>query len=281
MSTPRTVAIAGLWGAVLTVVILAMSVLLRLGADLQAGSAVSTLPQGLEQSARVAHRVAAMGVAALAALAFVAAWRGESPPRPSASAAITVIALTVLLATIGRYTPGYQVDLVTVLNVAGGVALAAAFWALRLGRGARLDRVALAALALLVVLAALGAASDAAAMRGARAFGPLHLWFASIFACLALAAAWRQRHRRVLAAATALLVLGQAGLGFAILAGGELRPLALGWLHAMAACGLALMLASLAFGRGRESTATAPQEGAAKDAAAVSRIVENAEPSRQ
>jgi heme A synthase len=250
MNARRALAMAGLWGAALTVVILAMSVLLRLGTQLDSGAAVSTLPEGVEQWARVAHRIAAMGVGVLAALALVAVWRGQSPPRPSARAVGAVIALTALLSVIGRYTPGYRVDVVTVLNVAGGVALVAAFWALRPREGSRLDAVALAALVLLLMLAALGAAADAAAMRGARAFGPLHLWIAAIFACLALAAAWRQRRRRALASTTALLVAGQLGLGFALLASRELRPLALGWAHAMVACALALLLVSLAF-RGR------------------------------
>jgi heme A synthase len=249
MNAPRTLAASALWGAMLTVVILAMSVLLRLGTQLEAGEGISTLPPGVETWARVAHRVAAMGVGILAALAFVAVWRGESPPRPSMRAAAVVVALTALLAAIGRYTPGYRVDLVTVLNVAGGVALAAAFWALRPRGGAPPDPVALAALVLLLALAALGAAADVVAMRGARAFGPLHLWIAAIFACLALWAAWRQRKRRFVAAATAILTASQFALGFALLASRELRPLALGWLHAMIACALALLLVSLGLGR--------------------------------
>ena len=246
MNAPRTLAATGLWGALLTIVILAMSVLLRLGTQLEAGEGVSTLPAGVETWARVAHRVAAMGVGILAALAFVAAWRGESPPRPSMRAAGAVVALTVLLAVIGRYTPGYRVDVVTVLNVAGGVALAEAFWALRPRGAAPPDPLALGALVLLLVLAALGAAADVVAMRGARAFGPLHLWVAAIFVCLALSAAWRQRRRRFAAAATAVLTAAQFALGFALLASPELRPLALGWLHAMIACALALLLVSLA-----------------------------------
>jgi hypothetical protein len=246
MNVPRTLAVTGLWGALLTIVILAMSVLLRLGTQLEAGEGISTLPAGVETWARVAHRVAAMGVGILAALAFVAVWRGESPPRPSIRAAGAVVALTVLLAAIGRYTPGYRVDLVTVLNVAGGVALAAAFWALRPRGAAPPDPVALGALVLLLALAALGAAADVVAMRGARAFGPLHLWMAAIFVGLALTAAWRQRRRRFAAAATAFLTASQFALGFALLASREMRPLALGWLHAMIACALALLLVSLA-----------------------------------
>ena len=250
MNAPRILSVSGAWGAALTILILAMSVLLRLGTELQGGEAVSTLPSGVELGARIAHRIAAMGVGVLAAFALVATWRGEAPPRPSARAVAAVIALTALLSVVGRYSPGYRVDLVTVLNVAGGVALAAAFWTLRpKGERARADPVALAALVLVVALAALGAATDAHAMRGARAFGPLHLWAEGLFAGLALSAAWRHRRRRAVAAATAVLTLGQLALGFALIASREMRPLVLGWTHAMVACALALLLVSLAFGR--------------------------------
>ena len=78
MNSPRVLAAAGSWGAILTVTILAMSVLLRLGTEMKAGVAVSTLPADVEQCARVAHRIAAGGVGLAAALAFVAAWRGGS-----------------------------------------------------------------------------------------------------------------------------------------------------------------------------------------------------------
>ena len=256
MNAPRILSATGAWGALLTVVILAMSVLLRLGTQGQGDEAVSILPADLEQWARIAHRLAAMAVAVLAALALVVAWRGGAIARPSSWTLGAVIGLTALLAAIGRYTPGYRIDAVTVLNVAGGVALAAAFWALRPRPSARADGVALAALALLLVLAVIGAAADATAMRGTRAFGPLHLWVAGIFCVLALLASWRRRERRVLAGATAVLTLSQLGLGLALLANGQLRPLGLAWLHAMAACALALMLVSLAFGdRGRDDLA--------------------------
>ena len=255
MNASRVLAASGLWGALLTVVILAMSVLLRLGTQLHGGEALSILPPALEQSARIAHRAAAMAVGILAALALVAAWRARADARPSAWALALVVALTVLLAVVGRHTAGYRVDFITVVNVAGGIALAAAFWALRSRAGERADAVALAALALLVALAALGAAADAATMRGTRAFGPLHLLVATIFTGLALWAAWRTRGRRVAAAATALLALSQFGLGFALLASRGARPLAAGWLHAMLACALALLLASLAFGRRAEHPA--------------------------
>lgn len=245
MSSPRALSRIGWWGAALTIVILAMSVLLRLGTELEGGAAVSTLPPGVEEWARIGHRLAAMAVGVLAALALVTAWRSEVAPRPSAPAVAAIVGLTALLAVIGRYTPGYRVDLVTAANVAGGVALAAAFWVLRSpARAGTGDAVARAALLALLLAAALGAAVDVAAMRGERAFGPLHMWVAAAFFALSAAVAWRQRRRPALAAALALLTLAQVGLGFALLSQGGARPLALGWLHAMGACALALVLVS-------------------------------------
>ena len=246
MNAPRTLAAAGLWGAVLTFVILSMSVLLRLGTQVEAGEAVSTLGPGIEQWARIAHRVAAMGVGILAALALVAASRLPPAQRPGVPVGI-VVALTLLLALIGRYTPGYRTDLVTVLNVAGGIGLIAAFWALRALPAPR-ERLAAVALGVLLALAALGAAADAAAMRGAPAWIPLHLGLAAIFAGLALVAAWRQRARRVAATTLAVLTMSQLALGMYLVTTPDSRALAPSWLHAMIACALAILLASLAFG---------------------------------
>ena len=245
MNPQRMLGTAGMWGALLTIVILAMSVLLRLGTQMEAGEAVSTLPAGVEQWARIAHRVAAMGVGILAALALVTAWKAPEPDR-SRLAVGAVVALTLVLSVVGRYSPGYRIDLVTVVNVAGGVALAAAFWSLRAHeRAAPREGMAWAALLLLVVLAALGAGADAAAMRGERAYVPLHLWIAALFTVIALTAAWRQRARRAIASAIAILTLAQVALGFALVAMPGSRALAPGWLHAMIACALALLLVSL------------------------------------
>ena len=245
MNPSRTLLFSGTWGALLTVVILAMSVLLRLGTHMEEGIAITSLPEGVESGARLAHRVAAAIVGILAALAFVTAWRSEKARRSRTTVGV-IVGLTLVLAVVGRYTPGYRVDLVTVVNVAGGMALAVAFWALRReGAELRLDGAAVGALVLLLGLAALGAAGDAAALRGARAFGPLHLLMAAIFACFSLAAAWRQRERRGLAAGVAVLTLSQLAFGLVLLASHGARPLALGWAHAMVACALALGLSSL------------------------------------
>jgi hypothetical protein len=243
VSPQRTLAIAGLWGAALTVVILAMSVLMRLGTRIDGGEAASVLLPGVETAARAAHRVAAMAVGAIAAWALVTGWRMRPLAGGSARALWTIGALTLLLAAIGRYTPGYRFDGVTMANVVGGIGLAAAFWWLRAGAdGApRGDGLAAVALALLLALAALGAGADVAAMRGERAFGPVHLWLASFFTVVALAAAWRQRRRRA-AMVVAALCAAQFVLGFLLVGG---RPMALAWAHALLACGLALALVQL------------------------------------
>lgn len=249
MTPGRTLATAALWGAILTLVILAMSVLLRLGTQIETGEAVSTLPAGVEQWARIAHRVAAMGVGILVALALVTTWRERPVPRERTLSLACVVGLTLVLSMIGRYTPGYRVDAVTVVNVLGGIALASAFWWLRAAAGPagdRGDRVALAALGVLFALAALGAAADAAAMRGERAFGPLHLWLAAMFVVLALSAAWRGRARRAAAAALGVLVVTQFALGLALIGTPGARPMLLAWTHAMIACALALLLVGFA-----------------------------------
>ena len=206
--------IIGAWGAALTVVILAMSVLLRPGTRIEAGEAVSMLPGAMEQAARIAHRLAAMGVGVLAALALVLAWKEHPVPRARRYAVVAIVGLTLLLASIGRYTPGYRIDAVTIANVAGGVALAAAFALLRAAGGpeTRIDGVAAGALGLLLVLAGLGAATDAAALRGEHAFGPVHFWVAALFIGLALAAAWHQRQRVRVASVVAAL----AGIQFVL-----------------------------------------------------------------
>jgi len=242
--TPRRALVAtGRWGAILTLVILAMSVLMRLGTRIDDGQAVSLLAPGVEVAARIAHRIAAMAVGALAAWALVAGWQARPLPRATTGAIAGVVGLTLMLAMIGRLTPGYRLDAVTVANVVGGIALAAAFWWLHAGaaEAPRGDGLAAVALALLLGLAALGAGADAAAMRGESAFFSVHLGLGAAFTLVALAAAWRQRRRRA-AIAVAVLCIIQLALGF-LLAGA--RPLGLAWAHALSACVLALALVQL------------------------------------
>ena len=244
MNAPRTFAVAGLCGALLTILILAMSVLMRLGTRIDGGEAVSVLVPGMELAVRAAHRVAAMAVGVLAAWALVTGWRTRPLPRAMFRALAAIASFTLLLAAIGRYTPGYRFDLVTVANVVGGIGLAVAFWWLRAGADGAAGGDALAAVALvpLLVLGALGAGVDAAAMRGERAFGPLHLWLATVFSALVLAAAWRQRSRPA-AKVVATLCAAQFALGFFLLGA---RPMELTCAHALLACGLALGLVQLA-----------------------------------
>ena len=257
MSRERMVATAGLWGAVLTAVILAMSFLLRLGTRIEADVAFSILPPDVEQWARLAHRIAAMAVGILAALALVAVATERPVRRALVPPVACVIGLTLLLSAIGRYTPGYRFDQVTVLNVVGGIGLAAAFWWLRESGSSprRPDVVASAALGLLLVLATLGACADASAMRGTRAFVPMHLVFAPVFVVTAFYAAWRQRHRPVLAGAVVVLILTQVVLGFVLVAGSDMRAMAPAWTHGMIAMAVAFLLVSLAVGRASRAPA--------------------------
>lgn len=250
MNRERMVGTVGLWGAVLTAVILAMSFLLRLGTRIEADVAFSILPLDLEQWARLAHRIAAMAVGILAALALVAVATERPVRRSRLVPVVCVAALTLLLSAIGRYTPGYRFDLVTVLNVAGGIGLAAAFWWLRLSTGATRspDVVATAALGLLLVMATLGAGVDTFAMRGERSFIPLHLVFAPVFLVAALFTAWRHRRRPVAAIAMVLLIMVQVVLGFVLVAGPDTRSMVPAWIHGMIAMAIAFMLVSLAVG---------------------------------
>jgi hypothetical protein len=234
----------GTWGAVLTLAILLASALLRLASGVEAGEARSLLPSAVETLARIAHRLSAMGVAILAAGALVATVRERPAPRPRVLAVAAIVVLTLVLALIGRYTPGYRVTAVTVVNVAAGTALACAFWWLReLAAPRRFAALAVTALALLLAQAALGAAASAAAMWGGRGFGALHVWVAMVFVIVAAAAAWQQRARRALGAAVLSLTVAQVALG-AYLVGA--RPTALALAHAAIAAVLGLMLVRLA-----------------------------------
>lgn len=255
----RRLGLIGLWGAPLTVVILAASALLRLATQFEGGEAVSTLSANFEQAARMAHRLAAAGVGLLAAWAFITAYRARPVAKPVLAAVGAIVGLTLLLAVIGRYTAGYRVMPVIAMNVAGGTALACAFWFLReraaKPRGA-LAALPLAALGGIVALSAVGAATSASAMHGDRAFGPAHLWLASLLAAAAILAALRHRRCGLAAAATAVLVAGQYGLGFALLASG--RPLHLTLLHSAVSVLLALSLVSLAVRGGADAPARTP-----------------------
>lgn len=244
----RALGAIGAAGALLTVTIVAASALLRLATEIHAGEAVSQLPAAVEHAARIAHRLSAMAVGVLAALALVVATRSRPAGAERMAAVAAIVLLTVMLATIGRHTPGYRVMAVTVGNVTGGVLLACAFWWMReqSREGFRgLSMSAFVALVVLVSQAALGAGMSALAMHGEHAIGPLHLWAASVLVVLVGVAAWQGRAHAPLALGAVGLTLLEWGMGFLVMAAGEPRPLALTLTHAVASCVLALVLVSL------------------------------------
>lgn len=244
----------GAAGALLALLILAASMLLRLATVFDAqGHASSTLPALVEQSARLLHRLSASGVALLALWAVLLCWqcRRVAPHwvRPTA----WVVACTVVLAVIGPLTSGYRSGAVTVLNVSGGLLLLMSFWWLReaaglgLTRPAALDRFSWAALAALLLQVASGASASAWAMQGLR--WPAYLHMASVVLVLILCGVvlFDQRHkpwqyRR--AVAVAGLLLSQLLAGYLLMAQ-DSRPLGLSVLHALLAPLLACALVSL------------------------------------
>ncbi|MFO1207506.1 MAG: COX15/CtaA family protein [Burkholderiales bacterium] len=123
-------------------------------------AADGTEPSAARRLARLVHRIAATAVAAaILALAFLCF---AQRPRSQADRALAValVALTVFLAVLGRWTPtGTLLPAVTLGNLAGGFVLLALLWWLRLRHCAyRHDLPArapycLAALAVLLVAA--------------------------------------------------------------------------------------------------------------------------------
>ena len=243
----RRLGLIGLWGAPATLIIVVTSALLRLATQFHGGEPVSSLPAEVEHAARMTHRLAATGVGLLAALALVTAYRARPIAKALRVAVGAVVGLTLLLAVVGRYATGYGAMPIVALNVMGGTALACGFWFLK-ERAAAPDSplalLPLAALAGIVGISAVGAATSFARMHGDRAFGAMHLWLATLLAMLAVVAALRHRSCGLPAAATAVLVTAQYGMGFALLATG--RPLYLTLLHAAMSALLALGLVSLA-----------------------------------
>jgi cytochrome c oxidase assembly protein subunit 15 len=111
----------------------------------------------LAKAARIAHRIAASSYALVSLLAIVLGWRRWSGA--ARGVALGVVALTALLAVVGRYTPS-PLPAVTLVNVIGGMALLACTGALlaRHGRsnGGSLRIGATIALALVALQAAGG-----------------------------------------------------------------------------------------------------------------------------
>lgn len=172
----------GAVGALLALLILAASMLLRLATVFDAqGHASSTLPALLEQSARLLHRLSASGVALLALWSVLLCWQCRRVAPHWARPTAWVIACTVVLAVIGPLTSGYRLGVVTVLNVSGGLLLLMSFWWLReaallgLGRPASLDKFAWAALLALLLQVTSGAGASAWEMQGLRWPAFVHL----------------------------------------------------------------------------------------------------------
>lgn len=255
------------WGAALAFVVVAASALLRLGTSIDAGgNATSTLAPALESFARIAHRIAASAVGLLAVAALIVALRERPVPCARRAPLVAIVAFTLVLAAIGRYTPGYRFLGVTVANAVLGVALACAFALLQTGtrrtrrntegtekgeerrrkwlptqesRGA-IPLVRMLVLAAVLVEIGLGTAASAAAMHGRFAFEPLHVALGPVVAGLV---AWIALRERGWIAALAVM---QMALGMALAAMGAARGIPGEWLHAMLACALAVALTACA-----------------------------------
>ncbi|MBI3149450.1 MAG: COX15/CtaA family protein [Betaproteobacteria bacterium] len=129
--------------ALLVLVVVAASAYLRLG---QAGFSCADWPacfgrieinqqtlalEPLVFWARVAHRLAAMGVAVLVLSLVVLGYRQRREDARSLRLALLALSLTLFLAVLGRWTPGTRVPAVTLGNLLGGFMLLAALWRLR------------------------------------------------------------------------------------------------------------------------------------------------------
>lgn len=129
--------------ALLVLAVVAASAYLRLG---QAGFSCADWPacfghveanqkalagEPLVFTARLAHRLAAMGVSILVlALLFVSYRQRGLDPRPW-RLSLMALGLTLLLALLGRWTAGTRLPAVTLGNLMGGLALLAVLWRIR------------------------------------------------------------------------------------------------------------------------------------------------------
>ncbi len=245
----------GTFGAILALVILGASMLLRLtiifGVD---GHTISTLPPSLENAIRLAHRLAAAAVGLLALCVAAIGWKRRPLSSPFIAPAVWIVVSTVMLAIIGPLTPGYRLITVTVANVVGGMVLLMAFWSLREAALNKLSTcnpvnplLSIAILAFLAHIAA-GAAASAFAMHDVRWFAFVHIGTATLATMLVGAILWDRRRDATIArwtvAAAGLMVL-QLALGFALMWLGT-RPTWLAYLHGMLSPLLAITLVPLA-----------------------------------
>ncbi|MEI7538985.1 MAG: hypothetical protein WCJ76_17335 [Comamonadaceae bacterium] len=245
----------GALGALLALIILGASILLRLTSVLDPqGHASSTLAAPLEQAIRLLHRLCASGVALLALCAVVLCWkqRKAAPPRMT-QAVLWIVAATLILALIGPLTPGYRLAGVTVVNVLCGVLLLLSFWWLRESAapgsvaGPPLEAFSWVAMVALLLQVGTGAAASAWAMHAVHWPARVHL--ASALLCLILVGVvlLDQRSKRAPDGrrwVVGLLLSGQFLLGY-LLMWQEQRSITLSFFHAMLAPLLAGALVSL------------------------------------
>ena len=245
----------GTCGAVLALVILGASMLLRLttifGVD---GHTISTLPTALENAIRLAHRVAASAAGLLALCVAIISWKRRPLPLPFMAPIAWIVVSTVMLAIIGPLTPGYRLTTVTVGNVVGGVVLLMAFWSLResavnklLARNPVEPVLSIAIVAFLAHVAA-GAAASAFDMHNVRWFVFVHIGTAMLTTMFVGASLWDRRRDAAIAGwtvATAGLMVLQVALGCALMWLGT-RPTWLAYVHGMLSPLLAITLVSLA-----------------------------------
>lgn len=263
----RVLRAIGALGSILALTILGASILLRLttvfGAD---GTLLSQLPPDVENAIRMVHRLSASSVGILALVATVLGWKNRAAVPHVVRPIVWIVAATVLLALIGPLTPGYRFSLVTIANVVAGTVLVAACCWLREtlvvvpGPVATLDSMLLLTMAVLAVHVGLGAAASAYAVRGAHWVAFLHTGSAMLATLLLASILWDRRLRpmlstrvRVMAGLLGLqLVLGMLSLWM------EVRPVVLGFIHAMISALLAAGLVSVAVRDGSDAQSQFP-----------------------
>ena len=243
------------FGAALVFVVVASSAWLRLAAGDAGCPPGGCEAFALADAVRLTHRVAAMGVAVVALLVVMLAWR--APARPALRvASVAILVLVGVLSVVGRASAGSPPAGVVLANLVGGLALLALVTAVACdaharARGAR-GRLARAPLAV-VILLAIAIAAGAALSAGIVAVSPpataahrITGWFALLVAAfLATSPSTPPAARgpmRLAAGAFALsVVIALAGPGT------ELAR----WLHnVLSAASLVLSIAACAHARG-------------------------------
>ena len=253
-SPSRWLQAIGTFGAVLALVILGASMLLRLttifGVD---GHTISTLPASVENAIRLAHRLAAAAVGLLALCVAIISWTRRPLPSSFIAPIAWIVVSTVMLAIIGPLTPGYRMTTVTVGNVVGGMVLLMAFWSLRESAVNNLltrnpvEPLLLVTILVLLAHVATGASASAFDMHNVRWFVFVHIGTAMFTTMFVGATLWDRRRDAAIAGwtvATAGLMVLQLALGCALMWLGT-RPVWLAYVHGMLSSLLAITLVSL------------------------------------